>query len=69
MRQTTLCVPLEVKLESCSRLTELIDLLKQREDRGTSPLSANFGHLIELVPSLHFMSMSVFPAGEYDPMF
>jgi hypothetical protein len=69
MRQTTLCVPLEVKPESCSRLTELIDRLKQREDRGTSPLFANFERLIGLVPSLHFMSMSVFPAADYDPLF
>src|SRR5205085_11773409 len=69
MRQTTLCVPLEVKPESCSRLSELIDLLKQREDRGTSPLSTNFERLIGLVPSLHFMSMSVFPAADYDPLF
>jgi hypothetical protein len=69
MRQTTLCVPLEVKPESSSRLSELIDRLKQREDKGNSPLSANFERLIALVPSLHFMSMSVFPAAEYDPLF
>jgi hypothetical protein len=69
MRQTTLCVPLEVKPESCGRLSELIDRLKQREDKGNNPLSANFERLIELVPSLHFMSMSVFPAAEYDPLF
>ena len=32
MRQTTLSVPLEVKPESASRLTALIDALKLRED-------------------------------------
>src|SRR5262249_34671876 len=69
MRQTTLCVPLEVKPESSSRLAELIDRLKQREDKGSSPLSMNFERIITLVPSLHFMSMSVFPAAEYDPLF
>ena len=69
MRQTTLCVPLEVKPESCSRLSALVDRLKQREDRGKSPQSTRFERIIRLVPSLHFMSMSVFPAAEYDPLF
>jgi hypothetical protein len=69
MRQTTLCVPLEVKPESCSRLSELIDQLKQREDKSENPLAPNFERLIRLVPSLHFMSMSVFPGAEYDPLF
>ena len=32
MRQTTLCVPLEVKPESCDRLTALIDALRHDED-------------------------------------
>src|SRR5215813_13375493 len=69
MRQTTLCVPLEVKPESCNRLSALIDQVKQREDKSTNPQAANFERLIRLVPSLHFMSMSVFPAAEYDPLF
>src|SRR3954471_24149406 len=69
MRQTTLCVPLEVKPESCSRLSELIDRMKQREDQSRDPLAPNFERLIRLVPSLHFMSISVFPAAEYDPLF
>jgi hypothetical protein len=58
-----------VKPESCSRLSELIDLLKQREDKGKNPQASNFERLIALVPNLHFMSMSVFPAAEYDPLF
>src|SRR5437879_6325426 len=69
MRQTTLCVPLEVKPESCGHLCELIDRLKQREDKSNNSLAANFARLTELVSSLHFMSMSVFPAAEYDPLF
>ncbi len=69
MRQTTLSVPLEVKPESSSRLCALIDALKLREDQGENPRSENFGWIIQLVPSLHFMSMSVFPAAEYDPLF
>jgi hypothetical protein len=68
MRQITLSVPLEVKPESCGRLSALIDGLKQREDKGGSLLSANFDQIIRLVPDLHFMAMSVFPAAEYDPV-
>jgi len=69
MRQTTLSVPLEVKPESASRLSALIDAIKLREDKNEDPLSENFGRIIQFVPSLHFMSMSVFPAAEYDPLF
>jgi hypothetical protein len=69
MLQTTLSVPLEVKPESCSRLSALIDTVKRREDVGRDPLSENFARLIALVPCLHFMSMSVFPAADYDPIF
>jgi hypothetical protein len=69
MLQTTLSVPLEVKPESCARLSALIDAVKKREDIGLNPLSENFHRLIALVPTLHFMSMSVFPATEYDPIF
>lgn len=68
MQQTTLCVPLEVKPESCERLSKLIDDLKTREDKGVGG-AQNFGRLIQSVPTLHFMSMSVFPAAEYDPLF
>jgi hypothetical protein len=69
MRQTTLSVPLEVKPESCSCLTVLIDALKQREDKGANPEVENFARIVQFVPTLHFMSMSVFPASEYDPIF
>jgi hypothetical protein len=69
MRRTTLCVPLEVKPESCSRLCALIDELKQREDKGGNPNAENFARIVRFVPVLHFMSMSVFPAAAYDPLF
>jgi hypothetical protein len=69
MRQTTLSVPLEVKPESCGRLCALIDALKQREDKSADPAVANFARITRLIPSLHFMSMSVFPAQNYDPLF
>ena len=69
MRQTTLCVPLEVKPESCSRLTALVDALKREEDTGSGGHPANFARVTRDIPTLHFMSMSVFTASDYDPMF
>jgi hypothetical protein len=69
MRQTTLSVPLEVKPESCARITALIDAVKRREDKSANPAVENFARLVNQVPVLHFMSMSVFPATEYDPLF
>ncbi|SEI01809.1 hypothetical protein SAMN02799636_04967 [Methylobacterium sp. 275MFSha3.1] len=69
MRQLTLCVPLEVKPESCSRLSALIENFKGREDASRTPETPNFARLKVQVPTLHFMSMSVFPGAEYDPIF
>ncbi len=64
MRQTTLCVPLEVKPESCIRLSSLIDAMTKLQDGD-----GHFAQVARFVPTLHFMSMSVFPASEYDPLF
>lgn len=69
MKQVTLCVPLEVKPESCSRITALIEQLKQREDKSLNPKTPNFWRFSEHIPTLHFMSMSVFTAHDYDPLF
>ena len=69
MLQTTLCVPLEVKPESAGRLTALIDTLKQREDVGGGPTVPNFARIFAGAPTLHFMSMSVFPGRDFDPLF
>ncbi len=69
MRQTTFCVPLEVKPESCGRLTALVDGLKHAEDLAGDPMRPNFERIFQSVPTLHFLSMSVFPARDYDPMF
>jgi hypothetical protein len=67
--QTTLCVPLDVKPESTSRLSALIDDLRQQEDNGKFAYDVNFGRVIRDIPTLHFMSISVFTAADYDPMF
>ncbi|PSJ40905.1 hypothetical protein C7I55_11570 [Sphingomonas deserti] len=60
---------MEVKPESCSRLVALIEDLKRAEDKGSDPRTANFFRLHNQIPTLHFLSMSVFPAAEFDPMF
>ena len=69
MQQTTLCVPLEVKPESASRLSALIEQLKAQEDTGLAGLQTNFGRVIRDIPVLHFMSISVFTSPDYDPTF
>ena len=67
--QTTLCVPLEVRPESSSRLSALIDAFRLQEDRAGDPDRENFATLIRKIPTLHFMSISVFTAADYDPTF
>ncbi|MDB5481300.1 MAG: hypothetical protein JWO83_2353 [Caulobacteraceae bacterium] len=69
MKQTTFCVPLEVKPDSCSRLSALIEHMKATEDTGAGGYPENFARLEREVPTLHFMSMSVFPGSEFDPIF
>src|ERR1700688_5002854 len=68
MKQATFCVPLEVKPDSCSHLSALIERMKATEDTGAGGYPENFARLQREVPSLHFMSMSVFPASEFDPV-
>jgi hypothetical protein len=69
MRQTTLCVPLEVRPESCSRLSALVEQLRRQEDTGKFGYPENFARVQRDIPTLHFMSMSVFTAADYDPIF
>ena len=69
MKQTTLCVPLEVKPESCSRLSAIIGEVCRQEDTGKFGFPANFARITKDIPVLHFMSMSVFASPDYDPTF
>ena len=69
MRQTTLCVPLDVRPESTERLSALIELLRRREDRPHIGAADNFALLSRAVPTLHFMSLSVFEHQSFDPIF
>jgi hypothetical protein len=69
MRQATFCVPLEVKPESCSRLSALVEEMRRQEDTGQPNLPENFARIKRDIPALHFLSMSVFTAVDYDPLF
>jgi len=69
MRQTTLSVALEVKPESYDHLSSLLDRL--RDKRSTDPVGGvgPFADFLTRVPALHFLSLSVFPGFDYDPLF
>ena len=69
MRQTTLSVALEVKPESAAGLAALLDRLHDRGQAGATRGAATFAWFVEGVPSLHFMSLSVFHAADYDSLF
>ncbi len=69
MRQTTLSVALEVKPESYDHLSSLLDKLRDRRSPDPSGGTGPFGEFLKRVPALHFMSLSVFPGFDYDPLF
>jgi len=74
MRQTILSVVLEVEPQSANRLANLIEEFK-REQEQTEPADSTgqkreaYSKLKEGVPSLHFLSLSVFENANFDPMF
>lgn len=68
MSQTILSVTLEVKPESAAKLTTLIDALHDRAGKG-GPTQSDYGWFMAEVPAVHFLSMNLFPCGEYDPVF
>lgn len=67
MRQTTLSVTLEIKPESASRLETLVD--QQHDRRAPDSAADDFGWFMTGVPSVHFLSLNVFPGADYDPLF
>lgn len=69
MKQTILSVTLEVQPESCGRLSRLLDDLKKQEESPPLGIPESYDRLKQSVPALHMMSMSVFPASDYDPLF
>ncbi len=68
MKQSTLSVTLEVEPRSCERLSGLIDALKRQEETAPHGIPEKYDRLKTAVPSLHFMSISVFPDEHYDPV-
>jgi len=69
MLQTTFCVPLDVKPESTDTLRLLIDEFRDLEDQSIGKSGVNFGRILDGIPTLHFMSMSIFEDQAYDPIF
>jgi len=69
MQQTTLSVTLEVKPESTGTLTAQIDRLHDRSTVRTAGGPQDYGWFMQDVPSVHFLSMNVFPGADYDPLF
>jgi hypothetical protein len=69
MRQSILSVVLEVEPESAGRLSGLVEKLKREEEAPRPDVIEQYTHLKEGVPTLHFMSLSVFQDGRYDPIF
>lgn len=69
MRQTTLSVALEVKPESYDHLSNLLDALRNRRSQDPSGGEGAYAEFLNTVPALHFMSLSVFPGFDYDPLF
>lgn len=66
MRQTTLSFVLEVEPASVDRLSKEIGRLRDDEETRETE---RYGHLKRGVPTLHFLSMSVFEGADYDPIF
>src|SRR5437868_1437368 len=69
MRQTTLSVVLEVEPASTGRLSAVIEKVKYDEEHPVLPTAEMYSRLKDKVPTLHFMSMSVFEGADYDPIF
>lgn len=69
MKQTTLSVVLEVQPSSVVVLSTLIEELRLREDTISPEFPNKYARLSKGIPVLHFISLSVFPSTEYDPIF
>ena len=69
MTQTVLSVVVEVQPASAELLRNRIRDLKAREVAPSIPGARSYDHLRSAVPSLHFMSLTVFRDDQYDPVF
>ncbi|QBM23901.1 hypothetical protein E1B03_16280 [Citrobacter arsenatis] len=69
MRQSTLSVALEVKPESYEYLSSLLNELREKRAPPQQGVTGKFAPFLASVPVLHFLSLSLFPGYEYDPLF
>ena len=69
MPQTVISVVLEVQPASADILSRVIDGLREVEEAPPTGFSEKYGRLKASVPALHFMSMTIFKDGQYDPIF
>jgi hypothetical protein len=68
MPQTIISVVLEVQPASADILSALIDQLREAEEAPPPGYSEEYGRLKESMPTLHFMSMTIFTDNQYDPI-
>ena len=68
MAQTVLSVVLEAQSKGLSILRDLIEQLKHQEENPPPPHAGSYARLRSLVPTLHFMSISVFEDEHFDPL-
>lgn len=69
MRQTILSVVLEVEPKSARHLAGLIEDFRRFQENKDHPDQESYSRLKDGVPSLHFLSMSIFRGADYDPLF
>ena len=69
MRQTILSVVLEVEPQSARHLAGLIEDFRRFQEGKDHPGEESYRRLKDGVPSLHFLSMSIFRGADYDPLF
>ncbi len=67
MPQTVLSVVMEVQPQSAGRLTGLIDAMEAAA-RNPAPGMPQYAVLKTQVPTVHFLSVTVFEDGQYDPL-
>ena len=68
MRQTVLTVVVEVQPASSRQLSQLLSDFEAQQE-PTSADAQKFDKLRSAVPLLHFLSMTIFPDEQYDPIF
>ena len=68
VRQTTFSVTLPVKPESRDRLAALITDFRHQVEQTAAGEIDQYERFFRNIPTLHFMSITVFPSADYDPL-